>query len=296
MTADLSPMGTAALDLARAGWEVLPLAGKVPAIKGGRGVLDASRDPERVTAWWSGRFRHSNVGARVPERLVVLDVDPRNGGADSMTALTRAHGLLPSTLSVASGRGDGGRHFYLRRPAGELSAARLGPGLDLKTHAGYVVVPPSVHPDTGQPYRRMPGPRTPAVMPAWLVSLLAPPAPPPRPEPRRLALRGGPGVADAYSASARWSDVLGPHGWRCVGGDGDSDGARWLHPAATSSVSATVRHGLLFVFTTSTALPVTEPGSPHGLTKFRAYALLDHGGDMSAAARALRSQQAVTAA
>ena len=30
------------------------------------------------------------------------------------------------------------------------------------------------------------------------------------------------------------------------------------------------------------------PGEPHGYSKFAAYAVLDHGGDMSAAAKTLR--------
>jgi hypothetical protein len=33
---------------------------------------------------------------------------------------------------------------------------------------------------------------------------------------------------------------------------------------------------------------VTEPSNPKGYTRFRAYALLEHGGDMRAAARHLR--------
>ena len=40
----------------------------------------------------------------------------------------------------------GGTHIWLRydgRPVG----GRLGPGVDIKTHSGYVVVPPSVTPN-----------------------------------------------------------------------------------------------------------------------------------------------------
>jgi len=44
----------------------------------------------------------------------------------------------------------------------------------------------------------------------------------------------------------------------------------------------------LFVYSTNTAFDVTEPGDRHGDTRFKAYALLDHDGDMSAAARAVR--------
>ena len=83
-----------------------------------------------------------------------------------------------------------------------------------------------------------------------------------------------------------WADVLEPHGWRCPAHP-DEDGAIWLHPTATSSCSATIRNGCLFVYSPNTPFDVTEGGSPKGYTKFRAYAVLEHGGDMSAAARAL---------
>jgi hypothetical protein len=78
-----------------------------------------------------------------------------------------------------------------------------------------------------------------------------------------------------------------PHGWSCLDADPGSDGARWAHPTATAKWSATVKHGCLFVYSTNTPFDITEPGYPKGYTKFRAYAVLDHGGDLSAAARAL---------
>jgi hypothetical protein len=144
----------AALELAAAGWRVFPLRGKAPAIAkeaGGNGVLDATTDPATITAWWTGRYRRCNIGARVPDPLVVIDIDPRHGGHLTLAELEDEHGPLPETLTVLSGRGDGGRHLHYRRPHGPLSASRLGAGIDVKTSAGYCVVPPSTHPDTGQP-------------------------------------------------------------------------------------------------------------------------------------------------
>jgi hypothetical protein len=52
--------------------------------------------------------------------------------------------------------------------------------------------------------------------------------------------------------------------------------------------SATVRNGCLFVWSTSTVFDASEPGNPKGYTKFRAYAQLNHNGDMKAAARYLK--------
>jgi hypothetical protein len=125
--------------------------------------------------------------------------------------------------------------------------------------------------------------------PAWLIELLRPERVKPTPAPRKLfSVLRGPSVADKFTESTSWVDILTPHGWRCLDAAPDADGARWLHPAATSACSATVRHGCLFVYSPNTPFDISEPCDPHGYTRFRAYAVLEHGGDLSAAARALK--------
>jgi hypothetical protein len=289
----MNAMHEAALDLAINGWAVLPLRGKLPAIKkdlGGRGVLDATTDPGQITAWWTGHYRGCNIGARVPAPLVVIDVDPRHGGHRTLAALVAEHAPLPETLTVMSGSDPDSRHFYYRRPQGKLSAARLGPGIDVKTSSGYVVVPPSIHPDTGRPYRWVIE-RHPVAPPDWLIELLQPPAPPPR-KPRHTQNYSGPSVADQFSETTCWAEILQPHGWNPLDLDPDADGARWRHPTATAPVSATVRNGCLFVYSTNTPFEPTEAGNVHGYTRFRAWAVLNHNGDLSAAARHLRKETA----
>jgi hypothetical protein len=168
------PTAADALALARAGWAVLPLNGKVPKIA--HGVKSATTDAELIRQWWT---RPANIGARVPASLVVLDFDPRHDGTPE--ALEAALGQkLPTTLTAWSGRGDGGHHRYYLNPGGTLSARRLPPGIDVKTSTGYCVMPPSLHPDTRQPYRWRPA--RPAHLPRALVELLRPP-----PAPRRQA-------------------------------------------------------------------------------------------------------------
>ena len=170
----LDGIGVHALDYALHGWAVLPLAGKVPAIPGGRGVLDATAAIGLVIAWWS-TYENANIGGRVPDNAMVLDVDPRHGGDASLAALQDTHGPLPSTLATYSGRGDGGRHLFFRKPRFRLSTARLGPGIDIKTSSGYTVLAPSVHPATGMPYTRVDAPI--AQPPDWLQGLLYPQPP-----------------------------------------------------------------------------------------------------------------------
>lgn len=164
-----------ALRLARAGWAVIPLNGKVPRTP--HGVKDASTDPRQLLTWW--RSGNHNIGARVPDDLIVLDVDPQNGG--SLAELeARADCALPPTLTVHSGRATGGQHRYHLHPGGPVSSTRLPPGIDVKTSRGYCVMPPSIHPATGLPYRWES--RPPVALPAQVIALLRPPAPkrPPR--------------------------------------------------------------------------------------------------------------------
>jgi hypothetical protein len=117
-------------------------------------------------------------------------------------------------------------------------------------------------------------------------------APRPAPSARRPHLPAaarGRSVAEAFNQATSWTQVLGPHGWSCPDPDPDADGARWRHPGATNPKSATIRHGLLFVYSAATPFQPTEAGAPHGYSRFRAYAVLEHGGDLRAAARALRA-------
>jgi hypothetical protein len=305
----MTGLGEAALAYAAAGYAVFPLRGKLPfgncpacEPRSPRyrphegtdcrhelchGLYAATSDPVRVGRWW-GRWPQANIGGRVPANLLVVDVDPRHGGLARLAELERDHGPLPPTRASISGRGDGGQHLWFLHPGGRLSAARLGAGVDLKTHGGYVLLPPSRHPATGQPYRWAEPSLEPAMLPSGWRRLLWPT---PALAARRFALPAparARSVAEAFNQATSWTQVLGPHGWSCPDPDPDADGARWRHPGATNPKSATIRHGLLFIYSQATPFQPTEAGAPRGYSRFRAYAVLEHGGDVRAAARALR--------
>lgn len=157
-----------ALALAACGWAVFPCLECGPRAKApytAHGHHEATTDPGQIRQWWS-RWPRAMIGAPVPPGLLVLDLDPRNGGR--LDALPP----LPVTLTAWSGRGDGGRHFYFTRPPGTFTSTRLPPGWDLKA-SGYCILPPSLHPATGQPYRW--DEHDPVPLPAAVRDLLRPP-------------------------------------------------------------------------------------------------------------------------
>lgn len=171
-------MLAAAWELAGAAWEVFPCKWAGPAAKAPmtvNGHLNATTDPDLIKLWWT-KWPHAMIGARVPNNCIVIDIDPRNGG--SLEALTDQVGDLPETLTVWSGRHDGGRHLYFLRPAGPLTSTRLPKGIDLKVN-GYCIMPPSIHPTSGLPYRWQDEDASALPMPAKLAELLRPAPRPP---------------------------------------------------------------------------------------------------------------------
>lgn len=170
-----------ALASARNGWCVFPCRETGPKAKApytATGFKEASYTPQVIKAWWS-KWPHALIGAVVPDSLIVLDLDPRHGGTkDVLEAVT---GPLPPTLTVLSGRGDGGLHLYYRKPAGDLTDTGLPDGVDLrKGGKHYCIIPPSKHPVTGEPYTWL-DTRPPAVLPARAVEAIRRPEPVLRP-------------------------------------------------------------------------------------------------------------------
>ena len=148
-----SALADAAARYAAHGWHVFPL---VPRTKdpfgGSHGFRDATTDPDRVAAWWH-EHAYANIGLHPgPSGLAVVDCDGPRG-----LALAKRLDILPESgvpaCGVETGRADGGVHAYFQRPAGDVTDCKLARDvLQVRCVAGYVVLPPSVHP-TGRVYR-----------------------------------------------------------------------------------------------------------------------------------------------
>lgn len=143
-------LGAAATWYGAHGLPVFPLAprSKVPP-KGSHGFLDATCDQERIKTWWY-ETPDANIGLALTESsgLLAVDLDPRNGAPTERADFVAEYGPVPDTAEARTG--GGGRHFLFRHPGGELPET-IGPGIDIK-YNGYIVVAPSIHPDTGRRY------------------------------------------------------------------------------------------------------------------------------------------------
>ncbi|MGA2496914.1 MAG: bifunctional DNA primase/polymerase [Tepidisphaeraceae bacterium] len=147
------------------------------------GLKDGTTNPSQITAWWR-RWPQANIGivTGAEAGIVALDVDPRHGGNDSLAALEAEHGQLPPTIEAITG--SGGVHLIFRHPGQRIgnSAGRVGQGLDVRGDGGYLVVAPSLHASRRRySWRFDPWSYEPALLPEWLLVLMAPPPPPPRP-------------------------------------------------------------------------------------------------------------------
>jgi hypothetical protein len=276
---------------------------KVPLIKKYHDV--ATSDAEQIRAWWT-RWPDALIAVRVADDMLVIDVDPKHRGDTTWEALGGDD--IASGLRHASGRNDGGRHHWYWRPDDlHPSTTRLNAwarerglgeategdgwtaGIDVLTSTHrYSIVPPSLHPDSGQPYW-WDAEGAPDDLPDILAELLSPPEPKPAPPraPRPARPSEGETPADWFTRTAQWSDIL--KGWELVDGNGETDESLWKHPTATAESSASIRHGCLFSYSTNLPFVPTGHNDPHGYTKFHAYAVLEHGGDLSEAARHIRT-------
>jgi putative DNA primase/helicase len=142
------------------------------------GAKDASTDLVQIRRWWR-KWPDANVGIRVGEDagIIVLDIDPRNGGSATLEALEAELGVLPETVTAKTG--GGGLHLVFQHPdlpVGKDSAGKLlGPGIDVLANGALMVASPSRH-ISGRRYRWADGKShrdlTPGKLPeAWVSKL-----------------------------------------------------------------------------------------------------------------------------
>ncbi len=117
------------------------------------GYKDASNNPDQVDQWWR-EHPDSNIGLPTGRinGVVVIDIDPRNGGLESLAELERECG--PLQVTAVQETGGGGLHLFFRYPENtEIPTINnFRPGIDVKSDGGYVILAPSRH-ASGKCYR-----------------------------------------------------------------------------------------------------------------------------------------------
>lgn len=107
------------------------------------GHQDATINPQVIKDWWA-TDPDAGIGISLSASgLLALDIDPQNGGIETLHALEAEHGVLHSDCSALTQ--GGGEHRLFKADASLTYPGTLGKGLDLK-HNGYICVAPTLGP------------------------------------------------------------------------------------------------------------------------------------------------------
>jgi putative DNA primase/helicase len=138
------------------------------------GVHDATRDGAEIESFWR-KWPDANIGIATGHAsgIVVIDIDPRNGGLETFERLEADFGALPKTPTAFTG-GDGA-HLLFDLPQISVRKGTFGPGVDVLGDGCMMVAPPSLH-VSGQRYcweegRSLDDIRPPSLPRRWLERL-----------------------------------------------------------------------------------------------------------------------------
>ena len=144
-------MMQAALDYAARGFAVFPVNQRNKKPHTPHGCLDAKTDPGAIRFWWT-KWKDAAIGiatGSVSGGLIVVDLDEDDDkGLDGYQALKtweKDHGEFPDTWRSVTGRG--GYHIFFRSKKIYHNRAGVLDGVDVRGEGGYVIAPPSLHPN-----------------------------------------------------------------------------------------------------------------------------------------------------
>ncbi|MFP7706338.1 phage/plasmid primase, P4 family [Trueperella sp. LYQ141] len=321
ITATATHVLDVALQAARQGISVIPILPHTPTKGDKRPAFpwkQYQHQPaslQQVTQWFqSDTYGLAVVCGKVSNNLVMVELEA--AGADRLTdleAIARDSGLGPLWDKITGGAFEqspsGGYHWYVhvdledgQELPGNTKLAQVVTGgkrkvvAETRGEGGYSVIAPTpgrFH-ASGKPWQAITNHIDKAAHITLdeyetFTDLLRTLHQPAEPSPNMPACSTGPMIGgvrpgDDYESKTSWEDILTPHGWTKAFIRGTT--TYWCRPGKTEGTSATTGRATdrdrLYVFTTST---VFEPETPY--TKFGAYAQLNHGGDVHAAAKTL---------
>jgi len=140
-----------AIEYSNRGWSVFPLKAKDKTPLTQNGCKDATTNQDIIKDWWS-KWPNANIGiatGQVSKGLIVidLDIDEEKGlnGVDSLDEWSQENGCFPQSWQTVTGRGGNHLLFTCDRPV--KNKVNCLPGVDVRGDGGYIVAPPSIHPN-----------------------------------------------------------------------------------------------------------------------------------------------------
>lgn len=138
-----------ALKYAQNGVSVFPCVPNEKRPATSNGFKSASMDQQQILDWWKTNPNY-NIGIPTGETLWVLDIDVHgsNEGMERLKEWENNYGQIQTTTVQTP---TGGLHYYFRgdKFLPKSSTSKLAPQIDIKGAGGYVLAPPSVHPNGG---------------------------------------------------------------------------------------------------------------------------------------------------
>lgn len=273
--------------------------------------------------WFSsaGEMGLAVIGGAVSGGLLILDFEFVDFWEAFVEAAQAILGDCIEALPLVRTPGkteSGGRHLYLRTDGQAVSTGKLArltaeeaqrrtgdkgqqTAIEVKSEGGYVLTPgcPCSCHSSGRLYEHIGGlpivdvPTLPATDVEALLTLARSLCQQKREKASATisasTASNGERPGDDFNHRAEWADILPAHGWTSLYGKGDT--TYWRRPGKERGLSATTgfcrneKSGELFYVFSTNAAPFEEE---RAYSKFSTYSLLNHGGDWSAAARALQ--------
>ncbi len=248
------------------------LCGKV---SGNTEIIDFDSGGEKFSAWWE----------RIPPDLrdkLVVERTPSGG----YHVAYRCAAEVCGNLKLAQRRQDDGKVVTLIETRGEGGLFLCAPTPGYELVQGDLCAPPVL----------TEAEREVLLQTAWELNEYVPPVVDCPPHSAAVGQRGPMSVGqpgcrpdnadrpgDVFNACGDVRAVLEQHGWvRVKGGENEY----WRRPGKSSSWSATLKDGVLYVFSAN-----ADPFEPNrAYAPFAVYTLLEHSGDWSRAASSLRAQ------
>ncbi|SOC27467.1 hypothetical protein BTH160X_300021 [Brochothrix thermosphacta] len=138
-----------ALKYAQKGVSVFPCVQNEKRPATSNGFKSASMDQQQILDWWKTNPNY-NIGIPTGETMWVLDIDVHgsNEGMEQLKEWESNYGQVQTTTVQTP---TGGLHYYFSGTQflPTSSTSKLAPQVDIKGKGGYVLAPPSIHPNGG---------------------------------------------------------------------------------------------------------------------------------------------------